>query len=628
MNSLLRFALLLSITTCATFAYAAEDRMTGRQPGAPLSAIDEKVKAQEESGKIEDPKPEVQKKDPRGDVNNIQPKFRPPAVNTPQPKTGTTMDQKSLESLGPLTNPLKGGLGDDMWTGTSRSLVQDFLPRLPVGNTLPMVQWLTRRVLLSNGDTSSLRGDKSVSGGDDIFTLRLEKLLEMGAYSDAVDLYTLIEGEPSHDRLARAGVIALLSRGLPAQACLEAAAAHRGKAETPDSDSFWTQIDAACLYIQSESVRKLKDSAAAFASPVASVPGSKVLTTLVNRPEYRYSISSPADLEELSVIERAVLRGIGRFDYSRLGLRNLAEISGPALMIMAGDPNVPAGLRLRLNYEAAERGLLDDEGLGAVYEEIAKQNQPTVVAANAEPSNSIEGRYIAALKPDAEGAERNSIVAAQLENLQGEQTTALLPFANWVPSVNPANLSAHAVRNGLKVMLQNGMTPPARWVNAWLKGQSGDSVRSGENFTLYLANLVPENLPTESIPFPEDSLKRLFASSKPAENIEIYSVFAGLGRLDALHNTADQAIYEKHIDLTLENDYVMPIDSLVDKLREAAKNDRLGETVLLAAVALKEYDPAKTHPGVLQEVLKSLETVGLKEEARAVAVEVILSLKQ
>lgn len=627
MNSLLRFALLLTLTTGASYAFA-DDRMPGRQPGAPLSTIDEKVKEQAVSEKTPDEaKPEVQKMDPRGDVNNIQPKFRAPSVNTPKPKTGATMDTKTMESLGPLTNPLKGGLGDDMWTGSSRSTVQQFLPMLPVGNTLPMVQWLTRRVLLSNGNADSLRGG-SASGGDDMFTLRLEKLLEMGAYQDAVDLYTLIEGEPSHDRLARAGVIALLSDGYPAQACLEAGAAHRDKAEAADSESFWAQIDAACLYIQSESVRKLKDVSLSAASPVASIPGSKVLTTLVNRPEYRYSISSPADLEDLTVIERAVLRGLGRFDYSRLSLRDLNKISGPVLMIMAGDPNVPTGLRLKLNYEAAERGLLDDDGLGAVYEAIAKESQPVVVPANAEPPSSIEGRYVAALKPDSEGPERNGIVAAQLENFQGEQVTALLPFANWIPSLNPAGMSAHAIKNAVKVMLQNGMTPPARWVNAWLKSQNGDSVKSGENFALYLANLVPENLPTESVPFPDDAVKKLFASEKSAETLEIYSVFAGLGRLDALHNDLDQSIYEKHLDLTLGNDYVMPIDSLIDKLREAAKNDRLGETVLLVAVALKEYDPAKTHPGVLQEVLKSLETVGLKEEARAVAVEVILGLKQ
>lgn len=619
MKFILRFIVFSMLVIFWDVTASAQNRMTDRQPNQQVAQSDEIPFDEEDDSpaQADSPKPSF------SNINNAQPKSsaRDPVINTPQPRTGNTMDRKAMENLGPLTNPIKGGLGEDMWSGSTRSVVQDFLPKLPTGNTLGAIQLLTRRILLSNGDVSLMKNDRSAGPGQDLFTLRLEKLLEMGAYSDAVDLYTLIEGEPSHDRLAQAGIMALMFDGYPAQACLEVRAAHKDKAETSDSDAFWPQIEAVCLFIQAQSIKTLKDPALTSISPVTGIPGSKILTTLVSRADYRHTVATPSDIADLTDMERAVLKGLGRFDYTRLKLKKLNEISSPVLMIMAGDPNMPTAMRLDLNYEAAERGLIDASGLAALYSNIVKQTE----APNTEPSSTIQGRYVAALKTEGE---RKSIISALLDSYQGNWPTPLLPFANWVSAINPAGLSPKAVRTGLVLMLQDGMTPPMRWVTSWLKGQSGDSRKSAENLALYLANLVPENLPTESVGFPDDDVKKAFMPLESAESLKIYAVFAGLGRANSLHNYIPQDIYEKDIDLTHRNDYVMPIDSLIDKLREAAKNDRLGETVLLAAVALNQYDPAKTHPGVLQEVLKSLETVGLKEEARAVAVEVILSLKQ
>lgn len=548
-----------------------------------------------------------------------------PVVNTPQPRTGVTMPVRDMESLGPLTNPLKGSLGNDMWDGTARSVLQNYIPQIPDGTTYRSLQVLARRVLLSNGDIGMLSNDRSSPAGEDLFTLRLEKLLAIGAYQDAVDLYTMIEGEPSHDRLARAGIMALMQGGYPAQACLEVRAAHRDKAAQPDAAQFWAQMDAICTFIQAHALQSVRDRSfvkigmkGLDKSAITGVPGSKVLTTLSARPDYRFAVDTADDIESLQPIERAVLRALGRFDYARFKPKKTAQIPAPILMTIATDPNMPESSRLALNVEATRRGLLDPDHLGQFYLDLAGEN---------EGAPGLPGRYYAYTKAENDRARAN-ITAPLLDAAGSSLITALLPFATAVPDINPAGLSKRSIETGLELMLQAGMIPPARWVTAWLAGESTDSDKNREKVILYLANLLPENLPTESVPFPDKAIQPLFESPESAEAVEIWSLFSGLGRADALHNVANDAVYEKFIDLTVTNDYVMPVDGLIEKIRDAAQNGHIGETALLASVALKDYQTGKHHPAVLKEVLKSLETVGLKEEARYLALGVVLSLKQ
>ncbi len=656
-----RLFLLAMILTFATPALAIDtERMVGRQPIAkpPVEQKDSTsppVPRQDEERTATSKKKEPVKRPTHTSGKKTEPVSQPPGkepappvVSTPQPQIGTTMDRKAMESLGPLTNPLEGGLGNDMWDGTSRSLVQELIPALPVGNTLRPVQLLARRILLSNGDVSMMRNDTPVEGNAnvDLFTLRLEKLLALGSYSDAVSLYTLIQGEPSHDRLAQAGIMALMSSGFPAQACLEVRATHHVAPEPASEDEikgknlFWDQVSAACDFIQMESIKAIREPGAQKTYPakqfdqskITGVPGSKVLTTLVSRADYRHVVSSPADLNDLSALERSVIRGMKRFDYTRLKLKKIRSIPAPALMLMAGDPNMPDNPRAALNIEAARRGLIGTDQLGRFYEELAKKNE----TANDDDSEKkafsarLWDRYLAAQKAQ-QPSERAAIILPILENQVPGLPVALLPFASMVASANPATLSPNGIKNGLVLMLYGDVLPPERWVRAWTATRAADSPESHESVLLYLANLVPEILPTDSKSFPNDLLQAFFAPPKPSESSEslaIWELFSGLGRQNALYGITDREFYENDLDLTRFNDYVMPTEGFTEKLLDASQNDRLGETALLAAVALSEYNIGKTHPVVLREVLQNLETVGLKEEAQHMALGVILGLKQ
>jgi hypothetical protein len=60
---------------------------------------------------------------------------------------------------------------------------------------------------------------------------------------------------------------------------------------------------------------------------------------------------------------------------------------------------------------------------------------------------------------------------------------------------------------------------------------------------------------------------------------------------------------------------------MIYALSEASQLGRLGETVLLALLALGEEGPGAAHPLVLHEVLSALAQVDLAHEARLLAIE-------
>ena len=68
-----------------------------------------------------------------------------------------------------------------------------------------------------------------------------------------------------------------------------------------------------------------------------------------------------------------------------------------------------------------------------------------------------------------------------------------------------------------------------------------------------------------------------------------------------------------------------PDAAVLYALSEASQFGRLGETVLLALVALGEAGPAGGDPLVLQEVLAALVRAGLEDEARRLAIEAALA---
>ena len=95
----------------------------------------------------------------------------------------------------------------------------------------------------------------------------------------------------------------------------------------------------------------------------------------------------------------------------------------------------------------------------------------------------------------------------------------------------------------------------------------------------------------------------------------LYSLFG------AFDETIPAASWEALLDGPQRITVAMPSPALWYRLASAADNARVGETVLLALLALGEGGPGQADPVILRRVLASLRGSGLEDEARALAVE-------
>ena len=86
-----------------------------------------------------------------------------------------------------------------------------------------------------------------------------------------------------------------------------------------------------------------------------------------------------------------------------------------------------------------------------------------------------------------------------------------------------------------------------------------------------------------------------------------------------VHNNADK-IYEKEFDLTGNLDYVMPTMSVWNRLLQAGSEKRVGETVLLSTIILRETAPQDLYPGLFYDVFANLSSVGLTDISRNLAI--------
>ena len=78
-------------------------------------------------------------------------------------------------------------------------------------------------------------------------------------------------------------------------------------------------------------------------------------------------------------------------------------------------------------------------------------------------------------------------------------------------------------------------------------------------------------------------------------------------------------------DGPLQRAAAIPVSALRHGLVDAAQGRRVGETVLLALLALGEAGPAAAEPTTLNVVITALRSVGLEREARGLAVEAALA---
>jgi hypothetical protein len=516
-----------------------------------------------------------------------------------------------LESLGTLYDIKLGALGIDTWNDSEYKTILTLIETLPDTNEYAPLYDIKKRLLLSKTDTKFLK-NKYQNNEKDLFILRIEKLIEMGAFTDAADLYLNNPFKPHNERLVKAGVMALLYSKQTSLACLETKAFLKQFSDR----SFWNELNILCEHH--------------FGQEIKNAPDSIILTNLINKTSYIYKPSTVEEFANLSLLEKVALFSENKISYKKLKNQKLDILPLWMIALLLEDKNLPQRLKLPLTILSAQYGLKKSEAIKTLYKDIKIDQKYK------KPSNKKKAlqelpkwQLLAFLYQEAEKTEDKTKETVIKTALKRDDLTVLelLPFASYINKSSIFDLDAESYEKALHILFLNSESFRESEIEK-LISKENELKASSQNISVLTLALIHNSV----IDLPYDQITKTFKSDgfkgviEDQKALYLHDIFIKLDKTGNLHNYSAVKVYEKQLDLTFENNYVMPVDDLVTRLEKAQEHNRLGETVLLSSLLLQNVGSEIEKIALLREVIQGLSTVGLIVEARALTKSLITGL--
>jgi hypothetical protein len=518
-----------------------------------------------------------------------------------------------LGELGPdsggILDASMGGLGVDMWAGTSRASLLRLLPQLPASYESPTLYGLARRLLLSTA-VAPTRGE--VESETSLLGLRIERLAAMGLVGAVAEMIGIAPAPETEGLLSRLHVDNRLLVSDSEGACQGAAAG----AEVLDR-VYSERVAIFCKVLGGE------NEAAAFNANLLREGG---------------------DLDDPAFFSLAD----GLTDGVRPKLKSLTDPAPLHLaMAAAAEARLPSdvletGSLLMLRALADSPLVSDSVGLAAA--ERAAMAGAVAPASLSERYAAMEfsGKELKSALSIAEGDynPRNRALlyqAAKLQNLPVARGAAIQKAWELAASNGIYRLSVGVYQPELEAL-----RPSAEL--AWFAPEAARALflLNQPNRALAWAAAAqrfakePEEKHAAALLWPLIALAE--GSATGSGHGRWLSAMAGVNATDAgLHAGLAYSLFEAMGERIAgerwsallaggaRTDVLAPDPAYMRAFRKAARAGRRGETVLLAILILGGGSLAESGPSLLSEIIVGLRKVGLEREARQLAVEAALA---
>lgn len=525
------------------------------------------------------------------------------------------LDAVDIGSVG-LLDESKGGLTADLWNGAQRGPVEAMLTRLPVASTSATVQELMRLLLL----TISAAPEPATGRKADptrYVAMRIARLIDMGALEQAYDLARLLPGRLEDPNLDRLRIQAGLLAGRLEDACRDADRALRLY-----TDVFFARVQVFCETRRGETekaflglslLRETGDADPLFAGLIEKLLGGA--QSDAPDPEALGPLMMRLYLDAGRPYPPAVASS-GSFGYQRLFLDN--QLNGQETRLLVAETLVAAGVvpsdRLRVIYNDMS---FSPEELSAATGGTGPASGPRARAAvHKAATNAGAPAQKAAL------VQRNLDLASSTENYQA----LMLANAPIVRLLRPGESLAWFADEAGRLLIYSGRRDPAM---PWLALQTArpaagvptaaDSESEMPAWLLArlagirdsLAGWSPERLRTWA-----ERQKRIGTPESQRR------LTLGMTLLRAFGEPVDWPSQPLRDTLTRQagNDATSP-QALALRSGSAAVQKQVGLAVLYAILALGDRGPSQTDVVVLDQIIRSLNYIGLDGIARRMAVE-------
>ncbi|MBH61934.1 MAG: hypothetical protein CL569_05695 [Alphaproteobacteria bacterium] len=506
-----------------------------------------------------------------------------------------------------------GGFGSDMWRGSDRAFVEALIPRLPVQTLSPVMQNLTRRLLLSEA-----RVPAGTPTAPSLLGLRVEMLSASGQTDLVRDLLRLAPSRLKDTALARAEVDSMLLSGNHAGACTNI------EALLSDSDDpYWLMGLTFCKALNGES------AAAQLGVSLLQEQGGtgddsffKLVASLVGD-----SKNAPGTLIDPSPLHMAMLRA------ARLDVPDDAVPGArPAILrSIATSPNAPLATRLLAAERAEAAGALSPDALAAIYESVEIPPEDllawqTLAVEEAGPLINALLYQVALTESGAVNRARVVVTALSRARVAGGFNTISRVMREICSAIDPTPSLAWAASEIGRALLAAGDTASAR---RWFDMMHQKAVEQVPDAALAFLDLWPliQLMDVEgSLGWNPDALLGWWEGERSRAGDSAYERAAiVLTLMDAVGYDVPESLWQELMEASLTVTAYLPSVQLWRALETASQDFRVGETVLLSLLALGEVGPARANPTTLHAVISALRRVGLEADARSLALESALS---
>ncbi len=526
------------------------------------------------------------------------------AIATILGTTGTyAQDPVPYEGNGLYSANDQKSLGTGIYHQTKKSQITTLIKNTKSTAWAPL-NALTTNLLLTQADTTTIITDNVAKNEDDIFTLRLEKLLQWGQHKKAYALYNTLKNSEQSNKTAQNGMITLLLNAERGKACLETKTLYPRFEDT----SFWQEMNAYCTVIHSKEL-------SGDAWNILKESKNKVATALLENEDYKIPYNEKT-FSEFSLIELALLTAHNAIDISEVNLTTANNISTLHILPVLQTQNLTDEQRIQLYSIAALNGLLDEQDLALFYDK-ADSNETSPLSQMATISADIKSAVIPATR-------RKLIEQAfKIANKHGDGI--LLPLLNDITNIDADDLNLGHVERALRLMLLTETTPPTSWIRDLATIKTDDIEKNKLIKKLVFAiNTISKPVDKNEIEASQKIITPYLLSHAFTSGLNII-----IENIDSTKNNSDKVfnVYENGFDLAAKKSYTMPPLVIINELERSSKNQHIAKTVLLASVIAANISKNNVHTETLGHITSALKNAGFEPEARKVLAQAILENK-
>lgn len=544
----------------------------------------------------------------------VQPERAPKSdPTTPSSDMGDTVQSESLGAVNPdiagVMSDEDGGLGSDMWQGTQHQVLTALMKKVPVTSPSPAMRNLMQRLLLT--------GAKVPVGAEpgSLIAMRAGQLLAMGDFTGVTELLKAVPGYAENSDLLRIEMDARLLTGDVARACQVTNAYVENQ-----SSEYWQKAFIFCQALEGK-------------GDEAQI-GMSLLQELGVEDEVFYTLVEALIAQD----EAPLILRLPNPTPLHLALARVAKAALPTTVISSNRPSILRSIAIspnaapELRLEAAERaevaGALPVDALRQLYASIEFSNEtladPLNSAAQLGGPMSRALLYRATLSQNVPAAAAEALAQAlKVARDGGRYASAARAFLPQISRLDPTPdlvwFAPEAIR---AFLIANRFKDAQGWFDLLNAAAQNDA-----DMTAALEALMPIARLSGFAPASGWTLQRLplwwnAVKDMPGARDKaavLASVFKALGEY------VPDSMWVEWVDGPSHKAMLAPHPALWFLLDGASEQRRLGETVLVSLVMMGEGGPSRASPIVIEKVLKALGRVGLKAEARAIALEAVVA---